>query len=453
MLDGTLVTDSNRDTLLGMHIENLTSVDMNGTAVFDDSGKTGKGWIRDFTSDDMPYGGWIFNNTTVTAGGTVDLKGVGFTNSVLNVTQGDLDINNVGGVNLSGSSVTLGNGAVSLTAGQGEVSLNNTNLSVPQGGVTVHAVTGGVDLTRGNISAKQDISLISDNGTITLKGVKQGLTSIGENGVLDTGNLAVIVSSEGNITLNGTAGNSQAISLSNAGLTANNGSITITGKSSVVFGAYNQVGAVTLMDTVEFHSLHNVISGVNTIVNGNFSIQNEKYAGLMLGSFANQLTLNVSGNTSLYGESPQRGVYFGSPAPNTGMSANSILVHGGNFSLTGKTNNLGKPSEPSKGTEGIGISFAEWDNTGLSPMNFYLYDGANVSLTGDGATHGAPGFSPAFVQDINIAPKKREGFIFHGTGNVSVTGKSVDQEGVYSGLFDNTDLTGNMNITGESDSG
>ncbi|EOC3270085.1 hypothetical protein ACI258_005287, partial [Salmonella enterica subsp. enterica serovar Montevideo] len=84
----------------------------------------------------------IFNNTTVTAGGTVDLKGVGFTNSVLNVTQGDLDINNVGGVNLSGSSVTLGNGAVSLTAGQGEVSLNNTNLSVPQGGVTVHAVTG-----------------------------------------------------------------------------------------------------------------------------------------------------------------------------------------------------------------------------------------------------------------------------------------------------------------------
>ncbi|EOC3269977.1 hypothetical protein ACI258_005166, partial [Salmonella enterica subsp. enterica serovar Montevideo] len=44
----------------------------------------------------------------------------------------------------------------------------------------------------------------------------------------------------------------------------------VTGrKSSVVFGAYNQAGAATLTDTVELHSLHNVISGVNNIVKDN----------------------------------------------------------------------------------------------------------------------------------------------------------------------------------------
>ncbi|HBZ9867803.1 TPA: hypothetical protein MND73_004813, partial [Salmonella enterica subsp. houtenae] len=82
-LDSQMVSDTNRDTLLAKHIENMTRIDMNGTAIFDDTSKTDKGWVKDYTSTDVPNGGWIFNNTSVTAGGDVQLKGVGFTNSAL----------------------------------------------------------------------------------------------------------------------------------------------------------------------------------------------------------------------------------------------------------------------------------------------------------------------------------------------------------------------------------
>ncbi|ECI3373072.1 hypothetical protein DK729_27960, partial [Salmonella enterica subsp. diarizonae] len=63
-LDSSIVTASNRATLLKRHPENMTQIDMGGGAIFDDSSETDKGWVADFTSDTTPNGGWIFNNTT-----------------------------------------------------------------------------------------------------------------------------------------------------------------------------------------------------------------------------------------------------------------------------------------------------------------------------------------------------------------------------------------------------
>ncbi|EKS0707903.1 filamentous hemagglutinin N-terminal domain-containing protein, partial [Salmonella enterica] len=71
LLDGSVVTSSNRDTMLNKSIENMTSIDMGGTAIFDDSDKDDKGWSHDYTLEDLPNHGWIFNNTSVNAGGLV----------------------------------------------------------------------------------------------------------------------------------------------------------------------------------------------------------------------------------------------------------------------------------------------------------------------------------------------------------------------------------------------
>ncbi|EAU9427452.1 filamentous hemagglutinin N-terminal domain-containing protein, partial [Salmonella enterica] len=54
LLDSSVVTSSNRDTMLSKNIENMTTVDMGGTAIFDDSSATDKGWSHDYTLEDLP---------------------------------------------------------------------------------------------------------------------------------------------------------------------------------------------------------------------------------------------------------------------------------------------------------------------------------------------------------------------------------------------------------------
>ncbi|EEO7208660.1 filamentous hemagglutinin N-terminal domain-containing protein, partial [Salmonella enterica subsp. enterica serovar Rubislaw] len=73
VLDNSIAgNETLRDTLFAKDIENMTSVDMNGTAIFDDTKKSDKGWNKDYTHDGKTPG-WIFNNTTVSAGGDVTL--------------------------------------------------------------------------------------------------------------------------------------------------------------------------------------------------------------------------------------------------------------------------------------------------------------------------------------------------------------------------------------------
>ncbi|EJL0891877.1 filamentous hemagglutinin N-terminal domain-containing protein [Salmonella enterica] len=146
-LDSSIVTAANRDNLLAKKIENMMTVDMGGQAIFDDSTKTDKGWKHDYTSADTPNGGWIFNNTTVNAGGDVNLKGASFTNSTLTVTGGNLSLDNGGSAPLTGSTITV-NG----------------------GGVSVHTGEGNLDLSQGGVTASGDIALTSDNGSVILSG-------------------------------------------------------------------------------------------------------------------------------------------------------------------------------------------------------------------------------------------------------------------------------------------
>ncbi|EHC5874541.1 filamentous hemagglutinin, partial [Salmonella enterica subsp. enterica serovar Eastbourne] len=202
VLDSSIVTDASRDNLLLKRIENKTTVDMNGTAIFDDSTK---GWKDDYTSVDTPNGGWIFNNTSVTAGGDVELKGASFTNATLTVSNGNLTLDNGAAVPLTGTTVTVNDGAVS-----------------------VHAGAGNIDLTKGNISAKGDITLKADNGSIAVSGTNATTK-------------ANITSAEGNISTeahNPSTDRVTAVLLNNVQLSAEQGNININGTTQ---GTYSGV--------------------------------------------------------------------------------------------------------------------------------------------------------------------------------------------------------------------
>ncbi|EJK2399769.1 hypothetical protein NK556_004912, partial [Salmonella enterica] len=76
ILDSSVVNSSNRDTLLNMTIENLTSVDMNGTAIYNNA----TAWNKSYETETNPNAGWIFENTSVNAS-SAELSGVGFINA------------------------------------------------------------------------------------------------------------------------------------------------------------------------------------------------------------------------------------------------------------------------------------------------------------------------------------------------------------------------------------
>ncbi|EJN6040338.1 hypothetical protein NQH64_005193, partial [Salmonella enterica] len=154
-------------------------VDMAGNAIFDDSAKSDKGWTQDYTLADLPNHGWVFNNTSVTAGGDVSLKGAGFTNSVVTITNGNLSIDNGGPAPLTGTTLTV------------------------DGGVNVHAGAGSIDLKNGNISAKGNITLKADAGSIAISGTNASVK-------------ANITSTEGGVNL----ASMQAINITNANFLA-----------------------------------------------------------------------------------------------------------------------------------------------------------------------------------------------------------------------------------------
>ncbi|EBT1279650.1 hypothetical protein CIT83_27970, partial [Salmonella enterica] len=175
--------------MLSKNIENMTTVDMGGTAIFDDSSAADKGWSHDYTLEDLPNHGWIFNNTSVNAGGLVQLEGVGFSNTTMNITAGGLNISqssplqltnttmNVNGdvllhsdmdLTLTGSRVNetaAGDAAVNITAGQ-NITLSGTNISATTGKIDVSLLAAGSD--SGRIQVLNGSQVNTNGGNITL---------------------------------------------------------------------------------------------------------------------------------------------------------------------------------------------------------------------------------------------------------------------------------------------
>ncbi|EEJ7416936.1 filamentous hemagglutinin N-terminal domain-containing protein, partial [Salmonella enterica subsp. enterica] len=412
LLDSSVVTAGNLNNLLKNHIENMTTVEMDGKTVHDDSQETAadkKGWTADYTSDSAPNGGWIFNHTTVNAGGDVALKGVGFTNTTVNVTQGNLSIDNGGTVNLTKSVVRVSNGSITLTSDSGAVDLTNATVNSVAGGVNITAV--GMTAEKGSISAEKDITIVTggsatlSNGTLSSNGAlsvnatggpvyltNTSISTTGDINILSDGDRVAawgtraITSKEGNITLrsnNGTGVNGILLN-GKVNITAVKGDITLethdsgttssillTGGTKANTGTtLNAGGNLTLRSVsdkgatagqTEFMGIGNVL----TATNGTLTIENTA----------------AGSNTSALWVHP-------SAAGGLQLTAKDIVLHG---VTTGNHTALALANTVLNATNAINITGQSASGSGTTISGSTL-NGATAAITGI-STSGGLGFS------------------------------------------------------------
>ncbi|ELG5397488.1 filamentous hemagglutinin N-terminal domain-containing protein [Salmonella enterica] len=423
-LDSSIVNDANRDALLAKKPENMTTVEMAGKVIFDDSANTDKGWTQDYSSLDRPNGGWIFNNTSVSAGGDVKLKGAAFTNATVTVNNGSLTLDNAGAAPLTGSTVTVNDGAVSVHAGAGNIDLKNANISA-KGDITLKADSGSIAISGADATNKANIT--SAQGNISAEAMNPSTGKV--SGVTVTN--AQLHAEQGNITLNGTTpGIWSGIRFSNAELKANadTGAITVYGESAGGSDYYDEKGSVYFGQTDTFSAANITITGKNTRNNYNG-------AGMMF-----EIASNVSfaGNTSLSAYAFGVGMVF--------WNTVDLYLSGGDISLYGQT--TGPGGSDSYYRSGA-ISAAGLANN--SRVIFHL-DNVNLNISAD-STSSTFGTVPAFGLNNPGSGDRSNGMTFLGEGNVSIRGRSDDGNAVDTRAFDNKGLNGNITILGQSNSG
>ncbi|EDS5860397.1 filamentous hemagglutinin N-terminal domain-containing protein [Salmonella enterica subsp. enterica serovar Gaminara] len=407
ILDNSIVNDANRDTLLAKRIENMTSVEMNGTAIFDDSAKADKSWTHDYSSVDTPNGGWIFNNTSVTAGGDVNLKGVAFTNATVTVSNGSLTLDNGGAVPLTGTTVTVNDGAVS-----------------------VHSGGGNIDLTKGNISAKGNITLKADAGSIAISGTNASVK-------------ANITSTEGGVNLV----SMQAINITNANFLADKDiSLNVASEVMGTLGIGNasftsQSGDVDLfLDTKKITSIKTtgdsqsgglIFSGENSFEAKNINISalssKDAYGYSLL--FESGAILNLKGETHINASNEGDGTRRPDAALGIRYRRAQINVSDGDLYITA--------SALSGSAIFSFLTAGQWADGGFEFVlnNSNLYIDAN-SKFGSGITLGGYGGSTY-----------ANGLTFKGNGNVSVHAQGAVGGIALSRLYTG-ELDGNVQLTG-----
>ncbi|ELH6162838.1 filamentous hemagglutinin N-terminal domain-containing protein [Salmonella enterica] len=406
VLDNSIVNDANRDTLLAKRIENMTTVDMAGNAIFDDSAKSDKGWTQDYTLADLPNHGWVFNNTSVTAGGDVSLKGAGFTNSVVTITNGNLSIDNGGPAPLTGTTLTV------------------------DGGVNVHAGAGSIDLKNGNISAKGNITLKADAGSIAISGtnasVKANITST-EGGVNLVSMQAINITNanflaDKDISLNVASEVMGMLGICNASFTSQSGDIDLfldTKKiTPIITTADSQYGGLIFSGENSFEAKNINISALSSKDAGGFSLL-----------FESSSILNLKGETHINASNESNGTMNNEAGLGSRYRRTQINVSDGDLYIT--ASDLSGSAILSLAATG------QWADAGFEFVlnNSNLYIDAN-SKFGYGITLGDYG-----------GTTYANGLTFKGNGNVSVYGQGALGGIALSRLYTG-ELDGNVQLTG-----
>ncbi|EHU4561499.1 filamentous hemagglutinin N-terminal domain-containing protein, partial [Salmonella enterica] len=394
-------SDSSVTNVIGSGVLNATTTDVlmragieNDTQISASGmalGGSGDNWNQNYTSS--KGGGWIFDGATVSKTGNISLQGVGFVNS--SVT--------------AGKDLTINNGDDSLT-------VQNTTLNA----TTISLSGGSISLT-GNSS----VNAVND---ITLNAPKGGVNINGQSNV----NTVNISSESGNISIegNGAGFNRDGVLISNALLNASKGGITVTG---VADGAdYRLRGGVKFTDSVNLTSQSNTINGTHQ--RGNAGRVN--FAGVVI----NPGNYHFKGNTTINAESDDyAGLAFSSSVPRT-----YITFSDGNFVIDAKNNSTAFNSIG-------GISIDNWEGTQAKIIITTLNGTLNIS----GQARNREGIN-SVSSSFSINPNDGSGYhgyVFKGDGDVNVKGVSDSSNGVDMRFFDNTGVTGNFTITGESNTG
>ncbi|HIB1592530.1 TPA: filamentous hemagglutinin N-terminal domain-containing protein, partial [Salmonella enterica subsp. enterica serovar Muenchen] len=422
LLDKSIVTAENRNSLMDRwHPENMTRIDLQNTPVFNNAEA---GWVGDYSSEEHPAGGWLFANTSVTAGGDVNLKGVGFTDSVITVSKGGLIIDN------GGSAI-----------------LNGTTINVPDGGVDINSTAGNIDLSKGSINAKNDITLKATSGEVSIGGTTEikditsltGNISVSGNTAGKTSTDGVLIrkarltASGGNIDVSGNGG--RGVILNDVTLSAVKGNISVFGQGGIIYEYYKQFGAVTLSGNSTFNALKTLIHGVhNRKADDYFNV------GIFIGG-----NLNFQGgDTSILGEAVNGNgiVWQFNPGGAGDVTTHKMDISSESFNLEGRGAQLYHTAWPNSG-----IGFNQFDGTTVKVV-FNLSDSTDFNMSGIGA-----GGAAGLLTDTALSTQSKNSYIFKGDGNVRLLGKSDRNSGLILRGIDNTELRGQMTITGESNSG
>ncbi|EAQ7979794.1 filamentous hemagglutinin N-terminal domain-containing protein [Salmonella enterica] len=441
-LDRSIVNAGNRDEILqGWRPGNMTQIDMDGDAIFDDHTK---GWTADYSKDNGQYGGWIFDNTTVDAGGNVELQGVGFTNSTVTVSSGDLTINNTGPVLLNGSTVKV-NGKVDIHSSEAGISMNGVN----KGTKDVPRVN------KGSIQAKNDIILTADKGPVQVAGFnddnRNDITS--ENGSVSViaggGDTAVklvrtdVSALKGDITVDGkTEGKYSGVYFGNVSMVASTetGQINVSAESKGYFDDYQEYGSLLFGPGNKFTANTMGFNGVNKggSWGSGVAFANPDYA------FPGNPESIFNGNVNITGTGG-RGISF----RNT-----SLKFENGNVAIKGVSDKTYDKVDKWQGAGAIYFDGVNYTSTGTK-FNVEL-DHADLTMEADSTgaqfptSDGVGAFAISGVQaDTYLVP----GIKFSGNGNVEVIGKSHQGTGVDSRYFDNMGFEGDFKINGVSESG
>ncbi|EHI1975978.1 S-layer family protein, partial [Salmonella enterica] len=408
ILDSSVVNETNRDTLLKMSIENMTQIDMNGNAAWGGDGA----WEKDYGNATNPNSGWIFNNTTISAT-SVNLSGVGFVNSVLNISAGGLDIHNNGSVILTNNTVNVTGGSVNLTSRDGNITLSGGNITASSGNISINGnksvsvsktrlngtdvnIRGntGVSLVSADVSG-QDISISTQNGTVSITGPNASARSV--------------LNATGNITIDGnqsTAGSGYAVILNQADLSGAGGHVTVTGYNS----GSGATGGVSLTNA-------NITSmnGSGITVNGTTtSTSASALSGIM-----NNGSVNITANVS-------HGVISMEAKRNASTRNNDYnLYHYGAMNWNG--NNTVSAADINlygHDTVGAGIMFGDY--------TYKAYVGGsqvNMTFTGNTTIKGQGGAYGIFMANRNSYSSHPSSLTFNNGDSILI---ATGQQGIYS---------------------
>ncbi|EHL2774285.1 filamentous hemagglutinin N-terminal domain-containing protein [Salmonella enterica subsp. enterica serovar Hvittingfoss] len=390
-LDNSIVNGGIINVLSSIHPENLTRIDMAGTAIFDDTGEAVKGWTADFTSEKTPNGGWVFNNTKLNASDTVNLKGAGFTNSTIHVTKGDL-----------------------LLTNNSNLILNDDTVTVDNGGINAHSLNGNVNLQASSLSAKGDIKLKTDHGRVDITRGGGGTFKI----ISETGNIIVNANAEGKLA--------DGISLGGASLIAKKGHITLDGVSDY-FDYHNSGGGVSFSGVVLLDSMLNTITGKNTR-----KVPANNFGGVVLrsGSFTFQ------GKTDINAESNYAGLLYNPSGPGSNAELNFL----DDATITA-SNKYGNKDFNYVG----GMSIVQW----YDEKHLIVFNTAKKLDIHSSAVY-ANGISSVWPNIEANNQGHYSGYIFKGTGDVSVTSESEFGAGIELRTLDNGGMTGSLSVKGVS---
>ncbi|HBZ9867791.1 TPA: hypothetical protein MND73_004796, partial [Salmonella enterica subsp. houtenae] len=319
-------------------------------------------------------------------------------------------------------------------------------ITAKDGAVSIHSGAGNIDLTKGNITAKNDISLISDSGYISI---------VGSN--VDA--RANITSAAGNVTIKA-GGGGTAVTLTSANITAAQGNISINGTTT---GSYSGVRFDTVNMTVnsdfglinvyassrgywddyqEFGSLY--FGRVNI-----FTASKMNFTGDNTGGYLGAGVAFKHSNVTFNGDA----VISGSGGKGVGFRTSTLNFNNGDSEIYGLSN---KNTDSPDNYYGTGaIFFDGWSSYESTRLNVVL-NNANLTMSADSSNvksnnpkYGVGAFSMSGIQTKTLVP----GMIFSGVGNVSIIGKANDGSGVEARYFDNQNLQGGVSICGSSNTG